>query len=160
MKLTMLSLTLVVSAMCQPKLLADEPFHSLDAEVLNILRAKYPDATLGKNLDKYRYFTRKMRDFIVYRLDHDGDWQSPHREQGPDRAEYQYTFTSRRGNGEERWFLIVAQMISMSSKKPTSSGISDGKWHIRAMISTPKIDSPEVVVRKLIEVFTQFEKYR
>ena len=38
--------------------------------------------------------------------------------------------------------------------------ISDGKWHIRAMISTPKIDSPEVVVRKLIEVFTQFEKYR
>ena len=97
MKLTMLSLTLVVSAMCQPKLLADEPFHSLDAEVLNILRAKYPDATLGKNLDKYRYFTRKMRDFIVYRLDHDGDWQSPHREQGPESGRNISTLLHREG---------------------------------------------------------------
>jgi len=147
---------------------ADQPFHRLDVEVINILRTKYPDAELrnDKYQKSYHAFTRNMREFVVYRLFKNGNWQNGTKEQGPDRGGISVRYSVEKG----RWAgaLLVPPIGTTSGtgdlhvfKETYVIGNSaDGNSHICAFIATPKVDSPEEVANKLAELFRNFEKYK
>lgn len=159
---------LFVAAVCHGEARADEPFQRLGTEVLNILKTKYPDATLEQ--DKYqasaRIFARNMREFTIYRLNMTGDWQKPMQEIGPDRGGISVRFYIEKGKWEGQWAVPPTGVTSMSRdlhvfKETTLAGnSSDGKCHMWAQIVEPKIDAPKAVVRDLFTLFGNWQKYR
>lgn len=146
----------------------DQPFHRLDAEVINILKTKYPDAELknDKYQESYRLFTRNMREFVVHKLDKVGNWQNAVKEQGPDRGGISVRYSVEKGKWQGALLVPSSGVTSGTSdlhvfKESYVIGNStDGNWHICANISTPMLDSPEAVAKSLIELFRNFEKYK
>ena len=113
MKSTVLILAFVVSAAWQFRVVADEPFHSLEAEVVKILRTKYPDAKLDQDKvqKSVRTFTRNMRELLSIDWTRVVSGRNPGRSKGRIEAESRCNFRSRRGNGKGKWrFLAVPQL--------------------------------------------------
>jgi hypothetical protein len=168
MKRITVLLALIISVAGQFKVFADEPFHSLEGEVVKILRTKYPDATLepDKYQKSHRAFAKNMREFVVYRLDMMGEWQKPMKVQGPDRGGISVRFYVEKGQWEGQMLVPESGTITNTDdlhvfKETCIVGNSaDGKWHIWAMIVTPRVDSPEAVASKLVKLFCKFEKYK
>lgn len=168
MKRTTLLLALIISMAWQSRVVADDPFHSLDAEVVKILRTKYPDAKLEQ--DKYqkshRAFVKNMREFVVYRLDKGGDWQKPMNGQGPDRGGISVRFYVEKGQWEGQLGVldggptVNADDLHVFKETCIVRNSADGKWHIWALIVTPKVDSPKTVANELVKLFSTFEKYK
>jgi hypothetical protein len=168
MKTKVFSMALILVAIVQLDATADEPFHALDEKVTEVLKTFYPEAVLERDSHRktIRTFAHNMREFTIYRLNMTGDWQKPMQVMGPDRGGISVRFYIEKGKWEGQLAVPPSGVTSMSDdlhvfKETTLVGnSSDGKCHIWAQIVEPKVNAPKSVVKKLLTLFANWEKYQ
>jgi hypothetical protein len=168
MKVRVFSMALILVAIVQLNATADEPFHALDEKVTEVLKTIYPEAVLERNSrwKSIRTFDHNMREFTIYRLNMTGDWQKPMQVMGPDRGGISVHFYIEKGKWEGQLLVPASGVTSGSDdlhvfKETTLVGnSSDAKCYIWVQIVEPKVDAPKAVVKKLLKLFGNWEKYQ
>lgn len=151
-------------AASQTSALSHEPFDSLREAVAQILRSEYPDASLHKDqhLGNIDTFAVNQRQFTIYRLDKVGNWQRPMEVSAPDRGGISVRFYVKQGmwTGALMVPYVGTEDLYVFKETHVVRNSHDGKWHIWAEILTPRADPPAEVMRKLVDVFDEFERYQ
>jgi hypothetical protein len=137
---------------------AVEPMSRLQDGVLGILTAHFPDAVLTRQPDGTMVFQHRIRKFMVYLLNKEGDWQEPVNMTGPDRGGLVVEFRLRPepGLGAEGIPQCWIEDFRVFKETTFICTLAYDLGFIWARILLPVMDPPKDIHDQLIKCFTAF----